>query len=262
MNRPSTIGGINRLTDPEKREIYARLIPAELLERYQIPVGMVDAQGRQLLQINAPAGSTSTEMSLYHQYGFVDPVLYGHITDTLNGQLHILFYILNDPNQPRFNIDRMEDGQLTQHGTQGRNLAAEEAAMRAGLAPGQVRQGPHMFREAANAFEQFVVSLGHTMYFAEPLHYHNAVIFERYGFSYLRGRRRMEHIASGFAPGGELNTLLDGSTPFRQPEAARSIRLRSWAIHDGVLGEIFTDITMYKHINKHAGINTCPDCAW
>jgi len=262
MNPPSTIGGINRLDPKEKNQIYARLIPIELLERFQIPTSLVDLQGRSLLEINAPPGSTSTEMSVYHQSGFIDPVLYGHITDTINGQLHILLYVLNDPDQPRFDVDRLADGRSTGYGTKGRNLIAEQAAMQAGLAPGQVRRGPHLFRAASQAFEDFVISLGHSMYFTEPWHYHNALNFERYGFAYVRGRRRMERIARGFSEGGELIPLLDGSTPFRQPQAANSIRLRSWAIHDGLLGEIFTDITMYKQVGKPAGVSTCLDCPW
>jgi len=76
------------------------------------------------------------------------------------------------------------------------------------------------------------------------------------------GKRRMEAINLGFMEGGELRQMLDGSTPFRSPDAANSIRLRSWAIHDGVLGEPFTNVTMYKHIGKLAGINTTPGCAW
>lgn len=262
MSLPATIGGINRLPPEKQREIYASVIPPELLQKYPIPLDLRDAAGRDLLVLENQPGSTSTEMSLYHQYGFQDPLLYGHITDTLNGQLHILLYVLNDPHAPRFNIDRLPDGRSTQYGTQGRNLAAEAAALAAGLAPGQVRRGPHLFKEAMTAFENFVASLGQNMYFAEPLHYHNALIFERYGFAYVRGRRRMERIAKGFAPGGELLPLLDGSNPFRQPEAANHIRLRSWAIHDGVLGEIFSDITMYKHLGRHAGVSTSPQIPW
>ena len=55
---------------------------------------------------------------------------------------------------------------------------------------------------------------------------------------------------------------LDGSNSFRQLEAANSIRKRSWAIHDGILGEPFTNVTMYKRLGKSAGINTAPDCKW
>jgi acetoin utilization protein AcuC len=100
------------------------------------------------------------------------------------------------------------------------------------------------------------------MYFVEPLYYHNAVIFERYGFTYQMGRRLMERIEAGFAPNGDLHPRLDGLSPFRQPAAEDSIRLRSWAIHDGLLGEPFTNVTMYKRVGKSAGISTCPSCHW
>jgi hypothetical protein len=107
-----------------------------------------------------------------------------------------------------------------------------------------------------------VGELGHGLYFTEPLYYHNAIIFERLGFAYQQGRRLMERIQKGFSPAGDLIPLLDGSTPFRKPEAANHIRLRSWAIHDGILGESFTNVTMYKRVGKHAGVSTCSGCEW
>lgn len=72
----------------------------------------------------------------------------------------------------------------------------------------------------------------------------------------------MERIQAGFSPQGDLLPRLDGSNPFRQPEAAGSIRLRSWAIHDGILGHPFTNVTMYKRVGKSAGMSTCQDCDW
>jgi acetoin utilization protein AcuC len=180
----------------------------------------------------------------------------------MNGQIHVLLYILNDPDSPRFNVDRMPDGRKTSFGTRMRNLEAEQAAMEAGLAPGQVRSGLRMLSDAIVSFEKFVESLGHDMYFVEPLYYHNAVIFERYGLAYQMGRRRMEAYHAGFSEAGEYIPLLNGSSPFRKPEAVNSIRLRSWAIHDGILGEPFTDVTMYKRIGKSAGVNTTPGCDW
>jgi len=94
------------------------------------------------------------------------------------------------------------------------------------------------------------------------LYYHNAVIFERYGFAYQMGKRRMDEIQAGFREGGELSQKLDGSSPFRSPMAANSIRLRSWAIHDGILGEPFTNVTMYKRVGKSADINTTSGSEW
>lgn len=257
--QPSTIGGINKLPEREKRAIYARYIPRELIQKFDLPDL---AQEKELLQFRFAEGSSDVEMRLFHRPDFPDPVLYAHLTDTLNGQIHVLLYILNDPASPRFDVDRMPDGSPTRFGTLKRNIEAEKAAMEYGLAPGQVRRGLRLLQPATAAFEAFITSLGHDMYFNEPLYYHNAVIFERYGFAYQMGRRRMEAIHAGFQEGGELRGKLDGTNPFRSPAAADSIRLRSWAIHDGILGEPFTNVTMYKHIGRAAEINTTPGCGW
>lgn len=261
MSQPSTIGGINLLPEDEKCRIYSDLIPDELLERFGIKRSFLDAQGRALLQCKNAAGNPSAEMSLFHEAGFPDPILYGHLTDTLAGQVHVLLYVLNDPSSERFDVDRMPDGTPTQFGTLARNLDAEQAALQAGLAPGQVRRGLRLLTPAIRSFERFVQELGHDLYFVEPLYYHNAVIFERYGFAYQQGRRLMERIHNGFLEGGELAGRLDGSA-FRRKEAEHSIRLRSWAIHDGILGEPFTNVTMYKRVGKEAGVKTTGDVAW
>jgi len=256
---PSTIGGINKLSDAEKREIYSRYIPHELIEKFNLDNL---AGSKDLLQFRFAEGSSDVEMMLYHQVNFSDPILYAHLADSMNGQIFILLYILNDPASPRFNVDKMPDGSPTQFGIRKRNLEAEKAALEAGLSPGQIRRGLRSMGHAISAFEEFVTTLGHEMYYIEPLYYHNATIFERYGFSYQMGRRLMNEIQAGFAEGGDLRQKLDGSNPFRSPNAANSIRLRSWAIHDGILGEPFTNVTMYKHVGKSAGINTTPGCEW
>lgn len=262
MNMPSTLGSINLLPEAEKRQHYTRMIPLSLLSHFRLSPYLVDKHGNDLLHLNCPAGSSSAEISLYHQHGFPDPILYGHLTDTMNGQIHILLYVLNDPSSQRFDIDRLSDGTLTQLGAECRNLEAELAALEAGLSPGQIRSGLHMLREAQTTFESFIDRLGHDIHFAEPLYYHNAIIFERYGFAYQQGRQMMERIERGFSPDGDLIPFLDNSSPFRKPEAANSIRLRSWAIHDGILGEPFTNVTMYKHTDKNARVSTCQKCDW
>lgn len=260
--RPCTLGSINRLDPDLKRQVYTRLIPPRLLAHFNLSQEMIDPSGHDLLELTCPEGSTSTEMALHHQAGFPDPVLYGHLTDTLNGQIHVLLYLLNDPASPRFDVDRMPDGRSTRFGTLLRNLEAEEAAMHFGLAPGQIRRGLRMLGDAIASFEAFAASIGQPLYFAEPLYYHNALIFERYGFTYQKGLKLMQRIDAGFLPGGDLARRLDGSSPFRQPEAVDSVRLRSWAIHDGLLGEPFTGVTMYKHVGKLSGVNTCTGCDW
>src|SRR3972149_4094635 len=137
---PSTIGGTTRLPDPEKRALYARYIPADLLEKFKIPP-LTSASGHNLLQFRFAEGSSDVEMRLYHQLDFPDPILYAHLADTMNGQIHVLLYILNDPESPRFEVDRTPEGKPTRFGTQVRNLEAEAAAMEAGVLPGEGRGG-------------------------------------------------------------------------------------------------------------------------
>ncbi|MCB0117930.1 MAG: hypothetical protein KDD72_02790, partial [Anaerolineales bacterium] len=166
---PSTIGGINLLPEPEKRAIYSKYIPQELLEKFDIPP-LTSAAGYNLLQFSYASGSTDVDMRLYHKVDFPDPILYAHLTDTMNGQIHVLLYILNDPDSPRFDVDKMPDGTPTKFGILKRNVEAEVEACKAGLAPGQVRSGLRMLGQAIEAFEDFVIALGHDMYFVEPLY--------------------------------------------------------------------------------------------
>jgi len=127
-------------------------------------------------------------MRLYHEINFPDPLLYVHLTDTLNGQIHILLYILNNPSSPRFNVDKMPDGSPTQFGTLQRNIEAENNAFVAGLAPGQVRHGLRMWGRQSNPSK--IHRCARTRHvFRRALYYHVAVIFERYGFSYQVGKR-------------------------------------------------------------------------
>jgi hypothetical protein len=260
-NQPSSIGSINLLPEEEKRKIYTRYIPPELTARFNLP-DVDSLRIQSYLQFKFSPGSSDMEMSLFHEQHFHDPVLFTHLTDTLNGQVHILLYILNDPDSPRYDVDKLPDGTSTQFGILQRNVQAEEEALKAGLAPGQIHRGLRMLGEAILAFEKFIQSLGQDVYFAEPLHYHNAVIFERYGFSYQNGKRLMDEIQSGFQKNGKLTKLLNPDNPFRTKGTDRSIRLRSWAIHDGILGEPFTNVTMYKHIGKMAKLLTAEDCEW
>jgi hypothetical protein len=262
MNKPKSITSVNMLPEEEKVSIYQRFIPRPLMDRFQIGSDFRDSQGNNLLTIKCREGSTDVVLDLRHEYGAEDPLLYAHLSDTVNAQIHILLYIVNNPDSPRFNVDRMPDGSPTIFGIFKRNIEAEIQAMEAGLAPGQVRSGLRMLEEAIASFENFIVSLGHNIYFNEPLYYHNAIIFERYGFRYQQGRRLMQDIQEGFQPGNELNQKLDRTTPFRNPEFAKSIRGRSWALHDGVMGKPFTDVTMYKSIGDNAGITTFPDAEW
>lgn len=256
-----SIAGINSQSEQEKRDIFIPLVPDEIFKRFSLPENLIDAQGNSLLEIKGKPGGQSLELFVFHQKGFPDPLMYCQLTDTLMGKIHVLMYVMNDPFSPRYDVDKLSDGTKTAFATRNRNLDAEQAAMQAGLLPGQIRKGLNILSEAVTSFEDFVQLLGHNLYFNEPLYYHNAIIFERYGFNYQRGKRKMEEIHTRFLEDDDLIAQL-GTTPFRCPEAQSSIFYRSWAIHDGILGERFDQVTMYKQVGKTSNINTAPGIHW
>jgi hypothetical protein len=110
--------------------------------------------------------------------------------------------------------------------------------------------------------EDFCRLFGKDLFLVEPLFYHSALLYERHGCDYLLGRDLMETIDQEFRSGGRLHNALDGSTPFRQPGFDRTIRGRSWAIHDGVLsaldGAAWGGVKMYRLAGRHAGVSTFP----
>jgi hypothetical protein len=259
---PTSIRGINDLPDDDKTAIYRTLLPNWLFENYPIdPVTLV-ADGHPVVSFRCPKGSRAMEVSVRRGATDVDPMLYLNMADTFNNQLLVLLVVVNDLDSPRFNTDVDVNGNPTHLGTASRNIPAEIAAMQAGLAPGQIYRGLRSFKQSVPLFEEFVSNLGHDMFLIEPLAYHNAIVFERYGFNYIRGYQDMLHINQGFQPGGELCQKLLPEKPFRLPDANKTVRGRSWAIHDGILGHPFTGFQMYKRIGVHAGINTFPDAQW
>lgn len=259
---PDSIRAINGLPLPEKRAIYRTLIPDWVFAQFDIDPDTLTVGGRPVIEFRCPPGSHALELSVRHQPDALDPALYLHLADTFHNQLVVLLAVVNDPQAPRFDIDRDENGLSTQLGTAGRNIPEEVRALRAGLAPGQVRRGLRVFRTGIPTFELFVKKMGHTMFFIEPLFYHNAIVFERFGFAYSRGLRLMEAIHAEFQPGGALHARLTGENPFRASNAWKSIAGRSWAIHDGVLDQPFTDVQMYKRVGERAQIETFPGAAW
>ena len=66
----------------------------------------------------------------------------------------------------------------------------------------------------------------------------------------------MRWIDREFRPGGILFARLDGSTPFRTPGREKTVRGRSWAIHDGILDEPWESPKMYKAIGVRATVST------
>jgi hypothetical protein len=258
----SSIFEINRLEEDSKLAIYRTLIPEWVYSDYGVDPKTLTTEGKSVVRFRCPTGSRALEISVRRRASDSDPMLYLNMVDTFNYQLLVLLVVVNDPTSTRYNTDVDEDGNSTQLGTLGRNLEMEEAAMRAGLAPGQVRSGLRVFKQTLPLFERFVANMGHDLFLIEPLAYHNAIIFERYGFAYVRGLQEMQRIQREFMPGGELHQRLTPANPFRGLDAWRSVRGRAWAIHDGILGHPFTGFQMYKRLGIHAGISTFPDFIW
>lgn len=260
---PETIRQINDLPEAEKLAIYRTLVPDWVFHQFNIDPIRFTVEGNQVIQIRCPTGSHSVEITVFHKPNTQDPALYLQMGDTFNNQLAVLMVVVNDPESPRFDVDIDDTGVPNQYGTTGnRNIHEELRAMRAGLCPGQIRRGMRIFRTAIPLFEDFVKAMGHDAFYIEPLFYHNAITFERYGFAYSRGLRIMKNIHEDFLPGGELHTKLNRHNPFRSPDAWKTVSGRSWAIHDGILDKSFTGVHMYKRIGHAASICTFPNAPW
>lgn len=262
MTWPNSLREVNKLPEDEKLAIYRTLLPDWLFSKYSIDIENLTFKGQRVIHFRCPPGSRALEISVKQHASDADPMLYLNMADTFNNQLLVLLVVVNDPDSERYNTDMDEHGNPTQLGTIRRNVNAELAAMQAGLAPGQVRRGLRSFKQTVPLFEDFVRKMGHDLFLIEPLAYHNAIIFERYGFNYMRGYKEMVQIDEAFRSGRELYRQLSPDQPFRQPEFWRTIRGRSWAIHDGILGHPFTGFQMYKRIGINAGINTFPNAEW
>ena len=259
----SSLATINQLPQELRDRVYQTLFVDEFLERYAIDrQTLLNPRGERVVTFDTSPNVGAVELRVWRQLSDRDPLLYMQLTDNANNQIIILLFITNNLDMPRFPVDRNWGGEPTKFGTLSRNLEAEIAAMEAGLSPGQVRQGLRLARKMLPNFECFISRLGHDLFLMEPLAYHSAILFESFGCTYSQGRRRMERIDQGFQPGGEYFQRLDGSTPFRQPGAEKTVRGRSWAIHDGILGEPYSEYHMYKHVGQHAGVSTFPNYVW
>jgi hypothetical protein len=259
-----SIQEINALPREVVEALYARLVPEELLDRFAIdPTTLRDRAGARLVRVTAPADQPWARVEVRSTPEDRDPALLVDVEMSPLSVPELAFVQITDPSGLRYAIDRDPDGRDTLFGTACRNLEEERRAMRAGLAPGQVRRGLRLLARVLDAMEGFCALIGKEIYLIEPLFYHSAILYERRGCGYLVGRDVMEAVHTGFLDGGSLRTALDGSTAFRAPEAARTVRGRSWAIHDGVGDDVWAGgglggVKMYKAAGRHAGVNTFP----
>lgn len=252
---PSSLREINALPKREKEARYRRLIPARLFQQYSL-------EQTGCLLFVCPEGLGLTRIEVRLRPGDEDCLFFLEMLDTPYGQIELAFCIINAPEGPRFDVDRDVSGRDNLFATVRRNLEAEVRAMQAGLCPHQVRPGLGLFKEFFLEFEAFVGDLGRDTILAEPLSYNNAIQYEQLGFDYITGKQLMLWIDREFRPGGVLFGRLDGTSPFRQPGMERTVRGRSWAIHDGILGRPWDGVKIYKTVDYHAGIDTFPSRTW
>ncbi|MCC7144914.1 MAG: hypothetical protein IT443_00560 [Phycisphaeraceae bacterium] len=256
---------LNSLSDDAKRSAYARIIPQRLWD-YLLQLdprkfaGGVDNPA--CWQYLAPNDRAEVHLRLPRDRVDGDFAFSLDLEEAGGGQMELSFIVVNDVRARRYQIDVDPHGRVTLLGTAGRNLPEEIAALNAGLGPCQVRPGLRLFSELLPLMEEFARGLGYVAISLEPLTYHNAVMYERHGFAYVSGYQRMLRIHQAFEPGGVLAQALDGASPFRAPELARSPRGRSWAIHDDILnvldGEPHLELQMVKVIGHKSRQITFP----
>ena len=263
---PFTIRQLNNLPENVKRRLYRGLLPPALLTRFGIdPIQWTNANKEPAVFLTAASESEKVLLTAQTSSDSYTEFFALELADnSLNG-IELNLIVLNDPTAPRFSIDQTEAGEPTMFGTLKRNLQAEEQAMDAGLAPGQIRVGLGGSRFVFEQIDTFLSMLGHRAYFLEPLTYASAWVFERRGFAYVRGHKLMDDIQREFQPGGVLYQCLDAGSPFRKREHANTVRGRAWAIHDGILEALdqrWDKIRMVKQIGRHAGVDTFPQAVY
>lgn len=253
------IHALNQLRSDIKEKVYSLFIPDKVFNEFGIdPADFTNESGERVVKLITPRQAGFAIVEVREHPEDRDCIFFLEIADTPFFKVEITFLIVNDPRSPRFNTDIDDAGRRTKFGTARRNIPEEVRAMRAGLAPGQIRHGLRLLRDFMPRTLMCLSAMGQDMLVAEPLAYHDAIIFENYGFHYIRGRKKMDAIDAGFRPGGELFAKLDGSTPFRMPGAEKTVRGRSWAIHDGIMGDVWKDIEMYRAVDTPASVCTFP----
>lgn len=261
---PVTIKTINSLPENPKLRLYRTLIPIQVLADFDInPRTWKNPDKIIQVKLKAEEGKGLVKLSAWYGENSENEFFYLELADNSFNGIDLHFLVANNPLSEKFNTDFDDQGRDTLFGTVHRNMREEEKAMRAGLAPGQIREGLRCSQIVFNHIETFLTLMAHHAIFLEPLTYVSAWIFERRGFAYIKGHKLMDTIHKEFQPGGELNKALDGSTPFRQSDQWKTVRGRAWAIHDGLLLDVldksWDDLRMIKQVGRNAGVNTFPD---
>jgi hypothetical protein len=259
----TSLRSINRLPVELKERIYVSLIPLDLFTTYGVDsVSLLDGEGNKAFQFEFPPDKGIAKIQIKRSCFETDPIVFIQLSDTSYGQVDFEWIIINDPDSERFQIHISDSTQFLPPGSEFRNIPEEIRAMKAGLAPGQVRRGLRKFQEVMDLLESLLSHINIHLILGYPYAYHNAIELERIGYFYASEKEMMLEIDQEFKPGGKLFEKLDGSTPFRQPGMEKTIRGRSWAIHDGIMDKPWICPTMIKIIGRKAKDYTFPDAIY
>jgi hypothetical protein len=259
-----SIAKLNRLPKEERDQVYLRLVPEVIFEMFQINrQTLMNRFGERVVTGIFPPDENFGCIEVKYRAGDKDCIFSCQVSlEAFMQSLYLDFLIINDPFSERFNVDVDELGGETLLGTRSRNVSEEIRAMDAGLAPGMVRHGLHLLKESVKSLESFMELLDLKTVTMGAFFYHNAILWERRGFTYFRGGKMMARIHKEFQPGGLLYQKMDDSTPFRRKGMEKTVRGRSWAIYDGILVEAFDEDwetpKMYKMLGKDYKVNTFP----
>jgi len=263
---PISINALNGLPENLKRRLYRTIIPIRLLSDFDInPRTWKNPDKLDQVNLEAEEGNNKVKLSVWFGEDNNNKFFYLELTDNSYNGIDLNFLEVNNPLKEKYGTDFDEQGRETLFGTVNRNLAEEQRAMSAGLAPGQIREGLRCSPTIMSHLESFLTLMAHHAIFLEPLTYISAWIFERRGFAYVKGHKLMDTIHKEFQPGGKLHNALDGSTPFRQPDQWKTVRGRAWAVHDGILESIdkkWDALRMIKQVGRDAGVNTFPNAKY
>ena len=247
----TSLRGVNRLPVEIKESLYASLIPSDLLSTYQVDsISLSDQESHPAFHFDFPPDRGVVKIQFKRSNSDLDPIVFLQLSDTSYNQTEFEWIIINDPDSERFQIHISDSTQFLPPGSEFRNVPEEIRAMKAGLAPGQLRHGLHRFPEIMELVESFLSRLNIQLVYGFPYAYHNAIELERIGYFYGTGKELMLTIDQGFQSGGKLFNRLDGSTPFLQPGMEKTIRGRSWAIHDGIMDKPWICPMMIKLIGR------------
>lgn len=260
---PRSLRGLLRLPPAEQAPYLDYLVPPELRAHYGLAVSAPWSDGPEAtFRRLAAVGSPTLRLEVWPESAAGDPALVVELAETYLGQLEASWLAINNLYAPRFDVDRNAAGRPIPLESAFRNVPEELRAFAAGLAPNQVRPGLRLFRQLIGRIEGLASLLGAEMLYVSPLAYHNAVKYEKYGFTYASGQEELERIHREFRRGGRLRRLLDGTAPFRKPWMADTVRGRSWAIHDQILGHTWVAPQMYKFVGQDFATCTFPRAVW